>query len=83
MQAKRYECRQCGHQDKVTSGTIRETLKLPLTILFFALYQLGQPKTSLSSLQLNQQLGVAYNMGWMHNSHGLHVMSERDEYFVL
>lgn len=80
---KRYQCRQCGHQATVTSGTIMEATKLPLTIWFLAFYLIGQAKTSISSLQLSRQLGVAYNMAWMLHSKILRAMSERDDSYVL
>jgi len=80
---RRYQCRQCGHQATVTAGTIMEATKLPLTIWFLAFYLIGQAKTSISSLQLSRQLGVAYNTAWMLHSKILHAMSERDECYVL
>lgn len=80
---KRYQCRQCGHQATVTAGTIMEATKLPLTIWFLAFYLIGQAKTSISSLQLSRQLGVAYNTAWMLHSKILRAMSERDACYVL
>ena len=80
---RRYQCRQCGHQATVTAGTIMEATKLPLTIWFLAFYLIGQAKTSISSLQLSRQLGVAYNTAWMLHSKILRAMSERDECYVL
>jgi len=80
---KCYQCRHCGHQATVTAGTIMESTKLPLTIWFLAFYLIGQAKTSISSLQLSRQLGVAYNTAWMLHSKILRAMSERDECYVL
>jgi hypothetical protein len=60
-----------------------EATKLPLTIWFLAFYLIGQAKTSISSLQLSRQLGVAYNTAWMLHSKILRAMSERDECCVL
>jgi len=60
-----------------------ESTKLPLTIWFLAFYLIGQAKTSISSLQLSRQLGVAYNTAWMLHSKILRAMSERDECYVL
>jgi transposase-like protein len=80
---KRYQCRQCGHQATVSAGTIMQASKLPLTIWFLAFYLIGQAKTSISSLQLSRQLGVAYNTAWMLHSKIRHAMSERDNCYVL
>jgi hypothetical protein len=80
---KRYQCRQCGHQATVTAGTIMDATKLPLTIWFLAFYLIGQTKTSISSLQLSRQLGVAYNTAWILRNKILRAMSERDECYVL
>jgi predicted RNA-binding Zn-ribbon protein involved in translation (DUF1610 family) len=33
-----YQCKHCGHQETVTTGTIMQNSKLPLTIWFLALY---------------------------------------------
>jgi transposase-like protein len=33
---KRYQCRSCGHQATLTSGTIMQATKLPLTVWFLA-----------------------------------------------
>jgi hypothetical protein len=60
-----------------------EATKLPLTIWFLAFYLIGQAKTSISSLQLSRQLGVAYNTAWMLHSKIRHAMSERDDCYVL
>ena len=60
-----------------------EATKLPLTIWLLAFYLIGQAKTSISSLQLSRQLGVAYNTAWMLHSKIMHAMSERDECYVL
>jgi hypothetical protein len=60
-----------------------EATKLPLTIWFLAFYLIGQAKTSISSLQLSRQLGVAYNTAWMLHSKILRAMSERDDCYVL
>jgi hypothetical protein len=56
---KRYQGRPCGFQATVTAGTIMEATKLPLAIWFFAFYLIGQAKTSISSLRLSRQLGLA------------------------
>ena len=42
-----------------------EATKLPLTIWFLAFYLIGKAKTSISSLQLSRQFGVAYHTAWM------------------
>jgi len=55
---------------------------LPLTIWFLAFYLIGQAKTSISSLQLSRQLGVAYSTAWMLHSKIMHAMSDRDECYV-
>ena len=60
-----------------------EATKLMLTIWFLAFYLIWQAKTSISSLQLSRQLGVAYNTSWMLHSKILRAMSERDDSYVL
>ena len=62
---KRYQCRSCGHQATLTSGTIMQATKLPLTTWFLAFYLIGQAKTGISSLELSRHLGVNYDTAWL------------------
>ncbi len=56
----RYHCLSCRHQATVTTGTIMEATKLPLTKWFQAFYLVGEAKTGISSLSLMRMLGVNY-----------------------
>jgi len=44
----------------VTSGTIFQATKLPLTRWFLAMHLLTQAKNSVSALELKRHLGVRY-----------------------
>ena len=56
-----YQCNRCHHQTSVTSGTLFDSTKLPLTTWFLAIYLITQAKTGLSALALKRELGVSYN----------------------
>jgi transposase-like protein/ribosomal protein L37AE/L43A len=58
-----YQCQQCRFQTSLTSGTIFDSSKLPLTIWFLAIYLITQSKDGLSSLNLARMLGVSANAG--------------------
>ena len=74
-----YQCHRCHHQTSVTSGTIFEHTKLPLTTWFLGMYLLTQPKNGTSILELKRQLGIGYNAAWRLKHKPLQVMKERDD----
>ncbi|RDH90932.1 MAG: IS1595 family transposase [endosymbiont of Lamellibrachia luymesi] len=74
-----YQCHRCHRQTSVTSGTIFEYTKLPLTIWFLGIYLLTQPKNGISALELKRQLGIGYNAAWRMKHKLLQVMKERDD----
>ena len=76
---KLYQCNGCHHQTSLTSGTIFEQTKLPLTIWFLAMHLITQAKTGISALALMRQLGVSYNTAWSMKQKIMQVMKERDD----
>ena len=60
-----FQCIGCKHQTSLTSGSLMEHTKLPLTTWFLAIYLLSQAKTGLSALALKRQVGVSYPTAWM------------------
>lgn len=78
-----YQCNQCHHQTSVTSGTIFEHTKLPLTKWFLAIHLVTQAKTGLSALSLMRQIGVSYNTAWQMKQKIMQVMKERDDSHLL
>ena len=59
-----YQCKQCGHQETVTTGTIMQNSKLPLTIWFLALYFIAQNKNGIAELSLAKYIGVTLKTAW-------------------
>jgi transposase-like protein len=76
---KLYQCNKCHHQTSLTSGTIFEQTKLPLTKWFLAIYLITQSKTGLSALGLKREIGVSYNTAWSMKHKIMQVMKERDD----
>lgn len=74
-----YQCHRCHRQTSVTSGTIFEYTKLPLTTWFLGMYMLTQTKNGVSALELKRQLGIGYNAAWRMKHKLLQVMKERDD----
>ena len=57
---KLFQCRGCRRQTSLTSGTVMDSTKLPLTAWFLAIYLVSQDKTGLSALALMRHLGTSY-----------------------
>ncbi len=74
-----WQCSACGKQTTVTSGTIFQATKLPLTRWFLAMHLLTQAKNSVSALELKRHLGVRYKCAWLMKHKLLQVMAEREE----
>ena len=60
----RWECRECGYQFTVTTGTIMHDSHLPLRKWFLAIYLMCESKKGMSANQLHRTLGVAYRTAW-------------------
>jgi hypothetical protein len=79
-QARLYwQCAWCRHQCSVTSGTIFESTKLPLTRWFLAMHLLTQAKNNVSALELKRHLGVSYPTAWLVKHKLLEVMRLRED----
>ena len=74
-----YQCHRCHHQSSVTSGTIFEATKLPLTTWFLGMYLLTQSKNGISALAMKRQLGISYNAAWRLKHKLMQAMKERDD----
>ena len=74
-----YPCTTCHHPTSLTSGTLFEHTKLPLTVWFLAIHRLTQAKTALSALALMRQIGVSYNTAWSLKHKIMPAMNERDD----
>ena len=74
-----YQCSSCRHQCSVTSGTIFEATKLPLTRWFLAMHLLTQSKNNVSALELKRHLGVCYKTAWLIKHKLMEVMRVREE----
>lgn len=60
----RLVCSACRHQTSVTSGTIMEKTRTPLTTWFEAAWHLTTAKNGLSAKTLEQTLGTSYRTAW-------------------
>jgi transposase-like protein len=74
-----WECRDCGHQCSLRSGTIFASSKLPLTRWFLAMQLLTQAKNNVSALELKRQLGVCYRTAWLIKHKIMEAMRVREE----
>ncbi|MCY3803705.1 MAG: IS1595 family transposase [Gammaproteobacteria bacterium] len=60
----RWQCKGCGYQFSVTSGTIMHDSHLPLRKWFLAIYLMCESKKGMSANQLHRSLGIAYRTAW-------------------
>ena len=60
----RWECRGCGYQFSVMSGTIMHDSHLPLRKWFIAIYLMCESKKGISANQMKHTLGVSYKTAW-------------------
>ena len=74
-----YQCRTCWHQTTLTSGTVFEGSKLPLTAWFLAMHLLTGSKTNMAALELKRHLGVCYDTAWKLKHKIMQTMTEREE----
>ncbi len=65
-------------QTSLTSGTIFDASKLPLTVWFLGMYLLTQTKTGMSALELHRHLGVSYRTAWLVKHKLMSVMFEQE-----
>ena len=60
----RFVCIACRHQTSVTSGTILDKTRTPLTTWFEAAWHLTTAKNGLSAKTLERTLGTSYRTAW-------------------
>ncbi len=74
-----FECKACGRQVSVTSGTVLAYHKLPLPKIFLAMYLIAANKQGISAKSLAKHLAISEVTAW-HLLHKLRsAMGERDE----
>jgi len=76
---KLFQCNCCRSQISVTSDTIFDSTKLPMTTWFLGIYLVTQSKVSVSALSLKRTLGVSYNTALLMKHKIQQVMKERDD----
>jgi transposase-like protein len=74
------ECRDCGKQVSLTSGTVFENTKKPLKDWFWALFEVAVHKTGCSAAHLCRVLGFSELTGlnWMRKLRAVTVNPERE-----
>ena len=60
----RLVCPACRHQTSVTSGTILDKTRTPLTTWFEAAWHVTTAKNGLSAMTLERTLGTSYRTAW-------------------
>ena len=78
-QRKLQQCNRCRRQTSITSNTIFDSSKLPLTIWFQAIFLVTQDKKGISAMELRRHLGISYNAAWRMKHKIMQVMLERDQ----
>ena len=60
----RWECKSCGYQFSVMSGTIMHDSHLALRKWFLAIYLMCESKKGISANQMKRTLGTTYRTAW-------------------
>lgn len=76
---KTLQCNRCKHQQSLTSGTVFDKTRLPLTKWFMAMHLLTQSKTGISAMELMRQLKVNYDTAWKMKHKLLQAMKESED----
>ena len=80
---KLFQCCHCRHQTSLTSGTIFDSSKIPLTTWFLAIYLITQAKEGMSALSLRRFLGISVNAALKMKHKLQHVMKQADDHLLL
>ena len=77
----RIVCSSCHHQTSVTTGTIFEKTRTPLTTWFETAWQMTAAKNGLSAKTMQRTLGTSYRTAWkmLHQYRIAMVRSEREQ----
>lgn len=78
-----YQCKQCGYQASVTSGTIMHKTRTPLVKWFWIIYLLGNDKRGMSTLELSKKLELRYATAWSLVHKIRTAMRDRDNQYKL
>lgn len=78
-----FQCIECRHQCSITSGTLFESSKLPLTTWFLAIYLITQSKAGMSGLTLRRFLGISINAAHKLKHKLQHVMKKEEDQLIL
>ena len=66
VERRLWQCRYCGYQASLTSGTVLHGTRLPLTLWFWAAYLVSTLGPGVSAVQLQRQLGIRrYETAWL------------------
>ena len=78
-----FQCNRCRHQTSLSSNTIFDSTKLPLTTWFLGIYLITQSKSGISTMMLHRHLAISYNAAWRMKHKLMQVMMERDNSWQL
>jgi len=78
-----HQCKSCGLQTSVTSGTIFHKTKIPLTKWFLAIYLMAEDKRGFSAKRLQKELKISYKSAWYLLMRLRTAMGKRDSKYFL
>jgi len=81
--SNRYECARCYRQTTITSGTVFDGSRVPLTKWFWTLYLLSADKGGVSALRLSKIIGVQWRTAYGMLRALRTAMAERDTHYRL
>jgi transposase-like protein len=78
-----YQCKACGYQASVTAGTVMHKTRISLVKWFWAIFLVSHDKRGISSVRLEQDLGISYPSAWLMLHKIRKAMGDRDGAYQL
>ena len=78
-----YQCKSCGYQASLTSGTIMHKTRISLVKWFWIIYMMGTDKRGISTLEISKKLELRYATAWLMVHKVRTAMKNRDDQYKL
>jgi transposase-like protein len=77
------QCSKCHYQLSMTSGTVMNNTKTPISKWYLAIYLITSSKRGMSSKELQRQIKVTYKTAWYINKRIREAMTEAENAYML
>ena len=78
-----YQCKKCGYQASLTSGTVMHKTRTPLLKWFWTIFLVGSDKRGISALALSKKVEISHWKAWTMLGKIRNAMKQRDANYQL